>query len=111
MYLNTPIPEAAKISQEMSRDNFTTPYKKRQVLNITFLDELQHTLKEYSLALKNILIAYGTRQAKIYIVKTECVIFTSSEPLSDDAAFCCCCCFLSTADLCTASMLGLDFQN
>jgi len=66
MYLNTPIPEAAKISQEMSRDNFTTPYKKRQVLNITFLDELQHTLKEYSLALKNILIAYGTRQANLH---------------------------------------------
>lgn len=39
------------------------------------------------------------------------MLFTSSEPLSDEVAFCCWCCFLSTADLCTASILGLDFQN
>lgn len=36
---------------------------------------------------------------------------TSSEPLFEDSCFCCCCCFLSIADLCTARMLGLDFQN
>lgn len=53
-----------------------------------------------------------------FSVKQEKVYFggswgqTSSDPLLEEPRLCCCCCcFLSMADLCTARMLGLDFQN
>lgn len=39
---------------------------------------------------------------------------TSSDPLFEELCLCFCCwscCFLSIADLCTARILGLDFQN